>query len=147
MQTTIRVLGGLLSAYHLTEDSLYLERAKDLADRLLPSFDTKAGLPLPMTNLAQRKGIPDQWSPQLVSTAEISTLQLEMKYLSQLTEDEVYWERAEHVRMACVYRIIFLSLDANGTGYEGHKRRALAQWPCCHFHGVSPRTALYRCDD
>jgi hypothetical protein len=40
-QVTIRVLGGLLSAYHLSDgDKLYLDRAIDLADRILPIFDT-----------------------------------------------------------------------------------------------------------
>jgi hypothetical protein len=40
-QVTIRVLGGLLSAYHLSgNDSLYLDLATDLGDRLLPIFDT-----------------------------------------------------------------------------------------------------------
>ncbi|KAI0347895.1 glycoside hydrolase [Trametopsis cervina] len=96
-ETTIRVLGGLLAAYHLAEDELYLIKAIELADRILPAFDTAAGLPLPMINLAKGEGVKDQWSPNLVSTAEISTLQLEFKYLSQLTEEEVYWEKAEHV--------------------------------------------------
>ncbi|KAF8868297.1 glycoside hydrolase, partial [Gymnopilus junonius] len=40
-ETTIRVLGGLLSAYHLSDnDPLYLDKAIDLADRMLPAFDT-----------------------------------------------------------------------------------------------------------
>lgn len=97
-QTTIRVLGGLLSAYHISgEDPLYLERAVDLADRLLPVFDTPTGLPLPMINLVERKGIPDKEFPLLVSTAEVSTLQLEFRYLSFLTDNEIYWEKAENV--------------------------------------------------
>ena len=80
-ETTIRVLGGLLSVYHLTGDEVYLEKAKDLADRILPAFDTPAGLPLTLINLAQRKGIPDPDNRGLVSTAEVSTIQLEFKYL------------------------------------------------------------------
>lgn len=40
-EITIRVLGGLLSAYHLSgEDAMYLRKAVELADRLLPVFDT-----------------------------------------------------------------------------------------------------------
>ena len=97
-QTTIRVLGGLLSTYHLTEDALFLDKAKDLADRMLPVFNTPSGLPLPLINLAKRKGVPDPNNPQLVSTAEVSTLQLEFRYLSMLTDNEVYWEKAEKVR-------------------------------------------------
>lgn len=91
------MLGGLLSAYHLTDDSLYLERAVDLADRILPTFDTPSGLPLSMINLAQRKGVSDTANNNLVSTAEISTLQLEFKYLSFLTDNDEYWEKAEKV--------------------------------------------------
>lgn len=51
-------------------------------------------------NLATRTGIQDKWSPHLVSTAEVATLQLELRYLSVLTEDEKYWEKAEHVRVS-----------------------------------------------
>lgn len=41
-QITIRVLGGLLSAYHFSgeTDQVLLDKAVDLADRLLPVFDT-----------------------------------------------------------------------------------------------------------
>ncbi|KAI0931148.1 hypothetical protein AcV5_005303 [Taiwanofungus camphoratus] len=117
-ETTIRVLGGLLSAYHLTEDPMYLERAKDLADRILPVFDTPTGLPLSMVNLAKREGVPEKDNRGLVSTAEISTLQLEFKYLSLLTDEEVYWERVEQVmkviknaRIATGLASIFMNPD------------------------------------
>lgn len=41
-QITIRVLGGLLSAYHYSgeNDQMLLDKAVDLADRLLPAFET-----------------------------------------------------------------------------------------------------------
>ena len=93
----IRVLGGLLSTYHLTEDGMYLEKAKDLADRVLPAFDTPSGLPLTLVNLAQRVGVPDEDNKGLVSTAEVSTLQLEFKYLSLLLDEEIYWQTVEQV--------------------------------------------------
>ncbi|OCB89004.1 glycoside hydrolase [Sanghuangporus baumii] len=97
-ETTIRVLGGLLSAYHLSGgDKLYLEKAVDLADRMLPAFDTPSGLPLSSVNLAKRVGIPDRDNNGWVSTAEVSTLQLELRYLSELTDDDTYWRAAEKV--------------------------------------------------
>ncbi|KAE9390251.1 seven-hairpin glycosidase [Gymnopus androsaceus JB14] len=97
-ETTIRVLGGLLLAYKLTgHDKLYLDRAIELADRMLPVFDTESRLPLPNVNLAQQKGVPDPDLPFLVSTAEVSTLQLEFRYLSYLMEEETYWEKVEAV--------------------------------------------------
>jgi len=96
-ETTIRVLGGLLSAYHFTEDPMYLERAQDLGDRILTTFDTPSGLPVSMVNLARREGVPDIDNRGMVSTAEISTLQLEFRYLSLLTDEDIYWEKAEKV--------------------------------------------------
>ncbi|TFK72026.1 glycoside hydrolase family 47 protein [Pluteus cervinus] len=97
-ETTIRVLGGLLSSYHLSGgDSLFLEKAVDIADRLLPAFDTVSGLPRASVNLARGQGIQNSDFPGLVSVAEVATLQLEMRYLSYLTENTVYWEKAERV--------------------------------------------------
>ena len=42
-ETTIRVLGGLLSAFHLSGDSVFLERAKDLGQRLMGAFSSSSG--------------------------------------------------------------------------------------------------------
>lgn len=97
-ETTIRILGGLLSAYHLSGgDELYLTRARDLADRMLPVFDTASGLPLSMINLQKRQGVQDKDNQGLVSTAEVSTIQLEFRYLAELTDEDTYWKKAEQV--------------------------------------------------
>jgi hypothetical protein len=82
-----------------------LEKAIDLADRILPAFDTPSGLPLSQINLRERKGTDDPNVPGLVSTAEASTLQLELKYLSYLTDNDDYWDKAEGVRV-CVPAIV-----------------------------------------
>ncbi|KAF8971818.1 glycoside hydrolase family 47 protein [Flammula alnicola] len=92
-ETTIRVLGGLLSAYYLSGgDKLYLEKATELADRMMPVFDTATGIPLPVINLAQQKGYHTEDFPGLSSVAEIGTLQLEFRYLSYLTGNDEYWK-------------------------------------------------------
>ncbi|KAF8554343.1 glycoside hydrolase family 47 protein [Imleria badia] len=97
-ETTIRVLGGLLAAYHLSEeDPIYLEKAKELGDRILPVFETPSGLPLSSVNLQRREGVPDRDNNGLVSTAEAATLQLEFRYLSLLTGEDTYWEKVEEV--------------------------------------------------
>ncbi|KAJ6605364.1 glycoside hydrolase family 47 protein [Mycena vulgaris] len=96
-ETTIRVLGGLLSALHLSADQMYLRHAVDLADRMLPAFDTPSGLPLSSINLETRVGIPDPWNHQTISTAEATTLQLEFRDLAQLTKNATYWHKAEKV--------------------------------------------------
>ncbi|KAJ7134642.1 glycoside hydrolase [Mycena epipterygia] len=97
-ETTIRVLGGLLSAYHLSgEDPIYLEKAIELADRMIPVFNTPSGLPLTNVNLALREGLIDPNWPEFVSSAEVATLQLELRYLSVLSGNSIYWEKAESV--------------------------------------------------
>lgn len=93
-ETTIRILGGLLSAYHLSNnDKIYLEKAVDLGDRLLYAFNTESGIPY--SDITLSNGIPKSYGPS--STAEATTIQLEFKYLSHLTGDMKYWDAAEKV--------------------------------------------------
>jgi len=82
---------------------MLLQKAVDLADRILPVFDTPSGLPLPVVNLAEKKGYHTTDYPGLASIAEIATLQLEFRYLSEVTGNSIYWEKAEKVRTA-LYR-------------------------------------------
>ncbi|KAJ8509427.1 hypothetical protein ONZ45_g8394 [Pleurotus djamor] len=117
-ETTIRVLGGLLATYHLTNDDLFLDRADDLGSRLLSSFDTPSGLPLPMADLARRVGVHDQWISSQVSTAEASTLQLEFRYLAELTGKTEYWYKVEKVmeiidKAALPHHLVPIYMDAN----------------------------------
>lgn len=44
-ETNIRIIGGMISAYDLTHNSLFLDKAVDMANRLLPAFDTPSGYP------------------------------------------------------------------------------------------------------
>ena len=47
-ETNIRILGGLLAAFDLSQDTRLLNKARDLADRLLPNFDlATTGKPCP----------------------------------------------------------------------------------------------------
>lgn len=99
-ETTIRMLGGLLSAHYLTHDDLYLDKATDLANRLIGAFDTPSGIPYASVNLHTSKGVPAHTLGGASSTAEVATLQLELKYLSKLTGETLYWEKAEQVMSA-----------------------------------------------
>ncbi|KAF1982321.1 glycoside hydrolase family 47 protein [Aulographum hederae CBS 113979] len=112
-ETTIRMLGGLLSAHYLSTEfpdmaplpgvkgsqaeDLYLEKASDLADRLLGAYESNSGVPYASINLHTMKGIPSHTDGGASSTAEVTSLQLEMKYLAKLTGETNYWERAEKV--------------------------------------------------
>ena len=49
-ETVIRYLGGLLSAYALSHDPVFLSRADDLGTKLLPAFSSASGLPYHSVN-------------------------------------------------------------------------------------------------
>ncbi|KAJ2902383.1 glycosyl hydrolase family 47 [Zalerion maritima] len=105
-ETTIRMMGGLLSAHYLSntlsdmpfrDDNLYLDKATDLADRLLVGYGSKTGIPYASVNIGKKEGIVSHADGGASSTAEASTTQLEMKYLSQLTGNPIYWRKSEKV--------------------------------------------------
>ncbi|KAL2019030.1 hypothetical protein VTK56DRAFT_10134 [Thermocarpiscus australiensis] len=105
-ETTIRMLGGLLSAHYLASrlpgvssgrDSVYLTKAVDLAERLLAAYESRSGIPYATVHLAKKMGLPSHADGGSSSMAEAATVQLEMKYLSHLTNDERYWRKAERV--------------------------------------------------
>jgi hypothetical protein len=105
-ETTIRMLGGLLSAHYLSKalpgvssrrDPVYLNKAVDLADRLLAAYDSPSGIPYASIHLSECRGIASHTDGGASSTAEATTLQLEMKYLSNITGNDIYWRQAEKV--------------------------------------------------
>lgn len=113
-ETTIRMLGGFLSAHYLSTtypnlapladddrgasgEDLYLEKAADLGDRLIGAFDSPSGVPYASVNLRTSKGIESHADSGASSTAEAASLQLEFKYLAMLTGEKNYWEKAENV--------------------------------------------------
>ena len=96
-ETTIRVLGGLLAAYdQSSKNTGFLNKAVDLADRLMDAFETPSGIPYASVHLGERRGVPSQ-DRGISSTSEVATVQLEFKYLSYLKGEEKYWKAAENV--------------------------------------------------
>ena len=57
-----RVVGGLLSAYDLSNDKIFLEKAQDIADRLLPAWDSSSGIPYNVINLVHGRSHNNRWS-------------------------------------------------------------------------------------
>jgi mannosidase alpha-like ER degradation enhancer 2 len=94
-EITIRILGGLLSAYQTTGDARLLAKADDLGTRLLPAFKSKTGMPYRFVNL--RTGKVDG---VVSNPAEIGTLILEWGTLSKLTKKPVYFETAKRALVA-----------------------------------------------
>jgi len=84
-ESTIRVLGGLVAAHNLggdTESGHLLAKALDLAEKLVPAFKTKTGIPIMDVNF--RTGDPHQpkWT-QKSSLSEAGTLVLEWEALEE----------------------------------------------------------------
>ncbi|XP_018493169.1 mannosyl-oligosaccharide 1,2-alpha-mannosidase MNS2 isoform X2 [Raphanus sativus] len=96
-ETTIRVVGGLLSSYDLSGDKLFLEKAKDIADRLLPAWDTPSGIPYNIINLRHGNAHNARWAGGDSNLAESGTEQLEFIALSQRTGDPKYQQKVEKV--------------------------------------------------
>ncbi|KAJ5157508.1 Mannosyl-oligosaccharide 1-2-alpha-mannosidase [Penicillium canariense] len=113
-ETTIRMLGGLLSAHYLSTqypnlapiadddvgavgEDLYIEKATDLGDRLLGAFESPSGIPYASVNLNKSEGLPSHGDGGASSTAEATSVQLEFKYLAKLTGEAEYWKAVEKV--------------------------------------------------
>eukprot|EP01137_Pigoraptor_chileana_P020736 Opistho-2@83502 len=94
-ETTIRHLGGLLSAYELSREHFYLEKAIELADCLLPAFNTKTGIPYHTIVLKTGVGKNPTWSGGSSLLAEAGSVQLEFKYLSAVSGNQKYARAAE----------------------------------------------------
>ena len=97
-ETSIRLVGGLLSAHHACGDPVLLAKARDLADRLLPAFDTPTGMPYRYINLKTGARRDAATNP-----AEVGTYIPEYGTLSQLSSDPRYHDAAKRAQVA-MYR-------------------------------------------
>lgn len=77
-ETTIRILGGLSSAHYLStvlpgassrRDSVYLNKATDLADRLLGAYSSPSGVPYASIWLDSGEGVVSHADGGASSTA------------------------------------------------------------------------------
>src|SRR5262249_26037051 len=90
-EVTIRVLGGLLSGYQLTQDKRLLELADDLGAGLAPVLDSPTGMPYMFVTLRTGKVSGAKTNP-----AEIGTLLLEFGALGKLTNKPQYLDKARN---------------------------------------------------
>src|SRR5438034_5523523 len=112
-EITIRLLGGLLSAYQLTNDQRLLQLAEDLGNRLLPVFNSPTGLPYVYVNL--RTG---QVRDPVTNTAETGTLLLEFGTLSKLTGKPIFYDKAKRALVETYKRRSLLGLVGQSINVE-----------------------------
>ena len=84
-EINIRLLGGFLSAYALTGDELFRDKARLMGELMLPAFNTETGLPSGRINLAKKWG-----SASGSVLAEWGTLSLEFNQLARVTNSETF---------------------------------------------------------
>ncbi|MFE0626239.1 glycoside hydrolase family 47 protein [Streptomyces sp. NPDC058864] len=113
-ETIIRLVGGLLSGHLATKDTVLLDRARDLADRLLPAFTrSPTGAPYRYVNLAT-----GAVSGKENYLAEIGTCITEFGELSRLTGDRKYYDAAKKALRAVYDRRSRLNLLGTGMNVE-----------------------------
>ncbi len=115
-EITIRLLGGLISSYELTGDKRLLDKAQDLADRLMPVFDSPTGLPYTHVNLHTGKVRGNVSNP-----AETGTLLLEFGMLSKLTGKPVYFDKSKRALVETFKRSSKLGLVGSAINVETGK--------------------------
>ena len=95
-ETTIRYLGGLLSAYDLSGDQRLLVKATEFGEMLLKAFDTPNRMPItrwkPQEALRHKQKADD-----VVLAAEIGSLSMEFTHLSQLTGDMRWYDAVDRI--------------------------------------------------
>jgi len=97
-EVTIRFVGGLLSAYAISGDELYRDKAYMLAQKLLPAFSTPTGIPMAQVNLDTGQAKQWGWATGKASVlSEFGTMQMEFEYLSLVTGDNRFRDMINYV--------------------------------------------------
>lgn len=92
-ETTIRLVGGLLSAHDLSGYPVFLDKAHDVARRLLAAFDgTGTGI---LLNNALLPWTSSDENDEHVPLAELGSNLIELGTLSARTGNETFKEKAE----------------------------------------------------
>lgn len=92
-ETNIRVVGGLLSAYDLSGDELFLRRTQELVDLMLVAMEpSNPGTGIPQNSITL--GRPGMGSFGTASIAECGSLQLEWCTLSLRSRNSTYQYKA-----------------------------------------------------
>lgn len=96
-EVTIRYLGGLLSAYDLSQEEVLLKKAIELGDALYMAFDTPNRLPTHWLQYEQAKQGETRGDVS-ISGAAGGSLCLEFTRLSQITGNAKYYDATERVK-------------------------------------------------
>ncbi len=113
-ETNIRMVGGLLSGYLATGERVLLDKARDIADILLPAF-TQSPTGAPYRFVTPSTGTLSGTSNFL---AEIGTIIAEFGTLSRLVGDDRYYQAAKKATKAVYDRRSALNLVGTTLNIE-----------------------------
>jgi mannosyl-oligosaccharide alpha-1,2-mannosidase len=101
-ETTIRHLGGFLSAYDLTgcKDKRLLDKALELGDMIYASFDTPNHMPIHRWSPQMAAKGEEQFASEAGILAELGSTSLEFTRLSQLTGDMRFYDTIARITNA-----------------------------------------------
>ena len=142
-ETTIRLLGGLLGAWELSRDPVYLTQARALGDRLIVGLDaTATGLPQSVINLRTGRSHNHGWTGGASILAEVGSCQLEFAQLSRATGDPTYAVKSRCVaccraasdQLACDCILISFPFSQSCRSVSGESTSA---WPPCRRRTIS----------
>ncbi|KAI5194106.1 seven-hairpin glycosidase [Aureobasidium subglaciale] len=128
-ETTIRYLGGMLSAYDLSgaKHKVLLDKAVELADVLMGSFDTPNRMPVTFYRWMPTFASQPHRAGTHVVLAELGSLSVEFTRLAQLTKEPKYydaidritdafleWQNASGVNATLIPGLFPVHVDASG---------------------------------
>jgi mannosyl-oligosaccharide alpha-1,2-mannosidase len=113
-ETTIRYLGGLLSAYDLSHEPVLLEKAVQLGEMLYRAFDTTNNTPLSNLNIEDAKvtGRSEFPAETNMCFACFGSLTMEFTRLAQITSESKYYDIVAKLS-------IMMDLTQNSTQIPG----------------------------
>lgn len=89
-ENIIRILGGLIGGYDLSNEQVLLNSAVEFADFLIEAFDTPNHMPL--LYYRWQDEMPNRLASRDACLAEVGSLSLEFSRLTQLTGDNKYYD-------------------------------------------------------
>ena len=98
-EVNIRILGGLLAIYDISQNPDVLAKAIDFGDRILPAFDSPTGIPHHSVNLRTGATRGDT-----VNVAQAATYLVEFGILSYYAKDPKYYQAAKRATKAVFER-------------------------------------------
>ncbi|BFZ59148.1 hypothetical protein YB2330_000152 [Saitoella coloradoensis] len=138
-ETTIRYLGGLLSAYDLSggKDKVLLEKATELGNMLMGAFDTPNRMPILKYDW---QNAPSQRlrSETNAVAAELGSLTLEFTRLAQLTGQDKFFDAVQRVTdslevfakyNSSIEGLFPLRFDASGCRPQGGEEKIKTPLP------------------